>query len=78
MHPSKVHNSSSQAIPAEKGLSTQQASSRLTEAGPNVLPERRRPGPLLIFIRQFKSPFIYVLFASVLDYSCLIKAHWAF
>ena len=49
-----------------KGLSTQQAATRLAEAGPNVLPERRRPGPLLIFIRQFKSPFIYVLFAAAL------------
>jgi magnesium-transporting ATPase (P-type) len=49
-----------------KGLSTQQAAARLAETGPNVLPERRRPGPLLIFIRQFKSPFIYVLFAAAL------------
>jgi len=49
-----------------KGLSTQEAATRLAESGPNVLPERRRPGPLLIFIRQFKSPFIYVLFAAAL------------
>jgi Ca2+-transporting ATPase len=49
-----------------KGLSTQEAAIRLAEAGPNVLPERRRPGPLLIFIRQFKSPFIYMLFAAAI------------
>ena len=49
-----------------KGLSTQEAVTRLAETGLNVLPERRRPGPLLIFIRQFKSPFIYVLFAAAL------------
>ncbi len=51
---------------AIKGLSTQEAAIRLAEAGPNVLPERRRPGPLLIFIRQFKSPFIYVLIVAAL------------
>ena len=49
-----------------KGLSTAEAATRLQEAGPNVLPERRRPGPLLIFIRQFKSPFIYMLFAAAI------------
>jgi len=52
--------------PTLKGLSTQEAATRLAETGLNVLPERRRPGPLLIFIRQFKSPFIYVLFAAAL------------
>jgi Ca2+-transporting ATPase len=50
----------------EKGLSTDQATTRLAETGPNILPEKRQPGPLLIFIYQFKSPFIYVLFAAAL------------
>ena len=49
-----------------KGLSTQEAAIRLAETGPNVLPERCRPGPLLIFFRQFKSPFIYVLIVAAL------------
>lgn len=50
--------------PTVRGLSTQQAAARLVETGPNVLPERQGPGPLLIFMHQFKSPFIYVLFAA--------------
>jgi len=50
--------------PTVRGLSAQQAAARLTEAGLNVLPERQGPGPLLIFIHQFKSPFIYVLFVA--------------
>jgi Ca2+-transporting ATPase len=48
------------------GLSAEKAAYLLAESGPNVLPEKRRPGPLLIFIRQFKSPFIYVLLAAAL------------
>lgn len=51
-------------VAAVRGLTAQQAAARLAEAGPNVLPERERPGPLLIFIHQFKSPFIYVLIAA--------------
>jgi Ca2+-transporting ATPase len=54
------------SIPSVNGLSAEKAARLLTESGPNVLPERRRPGPLLIFIRQFKSPFIYVLLAAAL------------
>ena len=54
--------------PAEKklGLSTEQAAIRLAETGPNILPEWHKPGPLLIFLHQFKSPFIYVLFVAAI------------
>jgi len=38
----------------------------LIEQGLNVLPERRKSGPLSIFLNQFKSPFIYVLFAAAI------------
>ena len=48
------------------GLSEEDAAERLITAGLNVLPDRKKPGPLLIFIYQFKSPFIYVLFAAAI------------
>ena len=41
-----------------------EAAARLLESGPNELPERKPPGLPRIFLSQFKSPFIYVLFAT--------------
>jgi len=46
------------------GLTTGEAARRLAEYGPNVLPERRPPGLFLLFLRQFRSPFIYVLLVA--------------
>lgn len=43
------------------GLSSDEAARRLAEHGPNRLPDRPVPGPLRIFLRQFLSPFIYIL-----------------
>ena len=48
------------------GLSDKEAESRLLKYGPNELPEKRRIVPLLIFLRQFKSVFIYILFGAAL------------
>jgi len=48
------------------GLTAEDARSRLTQVGPNQLPEKSSDGLLLIFSRQFRSPFIYVLFAAAL------------
>ena len=47
-------------------MTSSQAATRLLEAGPNELPERKPPGLLRIFISQFKSPFVYVLLAAAL------------
>ncbi|MDH5423927.1 MAG: HAD-IC family P-type ATPase [Gammaproteobacteria bacterium] len=47
------------------GLSHAQAKQRLFKFGPNCLPEPERADLSLIFLRQFKSPFIYVLLAAV-------------
>ncbi|GAA5214391.1 cation-translocating P-type ATPase [Corallincola platygyrae] len=46
------------------GLSASEAEKRLAQYGLNQLPEAREVGPVLIFVRQFKSPFIYVLFVA--------------
>lgn len=43
------------------GLTTDEARARLEQYGPNRLPEAPLPGPMAIFLRQFLSPFIYIL-----------------
>ena len=45
----------------ERGLSEKDASSRLKEYGLNKLPEAKSDGIFTIFLRQFKSPLIYIL-----------------
>lgn len=49
---------------SEHGLAREEAASRLALHGPNILPTARPPGVVSVFIRQFKSPLIYVLFAA--------------
>jgi magnesium-transporting ATPase (P-type) len=46
------------------GLSSQAVAQRTAEHGSNALPERRKRSVLLVFLRQFKSPLIYILFAA--------------
>ncbi len=46
------------------GLTTAEAERLLAVHGPNRLPERKPPGVVLIFLRQFLSPFIYILLAA--------------
>jgi len=43
------------------GLTGEEAARRLEEFGPNRLPEPKEPGALELFLRQFLSPFIYLL-----------------
>ncbi len=53
----------------QQGLTTEQAKARLQEYGLNRLPEPKQAGLLLIFLRQFLSPFIYMLLiAAVISY----------
>ncbi len=49
---------------SEEGLAAPEAARRLAEEGPNALPEAPREGLFSIFLRQFKSPLIYLLFAA--------------
>jgi magnesium-transporting ATPase (P-type) len=48
----------------EHGLDDTEARARLRRVGPNTLPKPRRSGPGLIYLRQFKSPLIYLLLAA--------------
>jgi calcium-translocating P-type ATPase len=70
----EVHGTSWHAVgPAETekrlgvppdGLSDDEVAARRERFGPNLLPERSPPGPLILFLRQFKSPLIYVLLVA--------------
>lgn len=48
----------------DQGLTTTEATRRLTEDGPNDLPAAGRPGALRIAARQFASPLIALLIAA--------------
>ena len=47
-----------------RGLSSDQAARAYEKVGPNKLPESRMQGPLVLFVKQFLSPFIYMLVAA--------------
>ena len=46
------------------GLASSEAEARLARYGRNELPGRKPPGLPLLFLRQFKSPLIYLLLAA--------------
>lgn len=48
----------------ERGLSEHEAKQKLKEVGPNVLAKEKKETILGIFIRQFKSPLIYILIGA--------------
>jgi Ca2+-transporting ATPase len=48
------------------GLSTAEAMIRLHQYGPNQLEGRKKVPPVVVFLRQFLSPLIYVLLAATL------------
>ena len=49
---------------ASAGLSSPAVAQRTAEHGPNALPEPPRRSVFLVFLRQFKSPLIYILFVA--------------
>ena len=49
---------------SELGLSATEAARRLKGSGPNTLPEKKPDSIAVLFVRQFQSPLIYVLFAA--------------
>ncbi|MGZ4903796.1 MAG: cation-translocating P-type ATPase [Halobacteriota archaeon] len=51
------------------GLASDEVERRLRIVGPNTLPEEPRPSRVLVFLRQFNSPLIYILLiASVISF----------
>ncbi|WP_437563186.1 cation-translocating P-type ATPase [Sorangium sp. So ce542] len=52
------------AVDPGAGLTDDQARERLARLGPNALPERKRASLLAIFLRQVRSPLIYLLLAA--------------
>lgn len=46
---------------SDNGLTTEEAESRLAQYGPNLLPEPKAPSFAVVFLRQFRSPLIYIL-----------------
>jgi magnesium-transporting ATPase (P-type) len=48
-----------------RGLTAAEASARLSVHGPNQLEEEPPPSPLVVFIRQFRSPLIFILLAAM-------------
>ena len=48
----------------ERGLSSQQVARRSEFFGLNKLPEEKPPSKLLILLKQFKSPLIFILVAA--------------
>lgn len=64
---------------ATKGLSSQQAQDRLKQDGPNVIPVKKPPWLLVIFLQQFASPLIlFLLLAAVIIYFTSSEWHDAF
>lgn len=52
-----------QKVDAE-GLTEDEAARRLADQGPNRLPRPARAGPLVLYVRQFASPLVYLLLAA--------------
>lgn len=49
-------------VDPEKGLLGTEAGERLAKYGPNVITEKKQVNPFIIFLRQFKGPFVLMLF----------------
>ena len=47
------------------GLTESEAKTRWLQYGPNKLKGKKKPPPILAFLKQFLSPLIYVLLAAV-------------
>lgn len=57
-----------------EGLTAAEAAARLQRFGHNVLPRATRPGWGIVFLRQFRSPLIYMLLAAA-AVSLLVGEH---
>jgi len=65
-HASSISNILTAFQSSRHGLTQVEASARVEQYGRNTLPESKPPGIATIFLRQFKSPLIYVLVIAAL------------
>jgi len=54
---------------SKKGISDKEATHRLEKYGKNILPEKKKLNPILIFLKQFHSALVYILIiAAVISF----------
>ncbi|WP_372893155.1 HAD-IC family P-type ATPase [Rhodosalinus sp.] len=63
-HAREAEEAANRLATGAEGLSEAEAERRLSETGPNRLPEPPRAGPVRRFLRQFQNLLIYVLLAA--------------
>ncbi len=63
-HSAKIEDIFAFLKTSNQGLSTKEAAKRLAKGSLNKLPESKKWSPVLSFIRQFKSPLVYILLAA--------------
>lgn len=63
-HAMEIEDVFSKISSTPEGLSTEESRRRLAQFGPNILPHRKPPSGLAIFISQFKNPLIFILLAA--------------
>ena len=51
---------------SEKGLTKEQAKIRLAKIGLNEISEKKKTPKIFIFLKQFNSPLIYILFVAMI------------
>ena len=51
---------------SEKGLIKEEAAKRLRITGLNEISKKKKASPILIFLKQFNSPLIYILFVAMI------------
>ncbi len=69
MPPAEVHTLTpgqvlAQLESSDSGLSGDEVKKRLAKHGPNALPEKKAPSAFWMFVRQLRSPLIYLLLVA--------------
>jgi Ca2+-transporting ATPase len=64
-HSLGIEESVNQLESRDKGLSGDEAGQRLDEFGPNQLEEKKKAGPVEIFLHQFRNPLVLLLIVAM-------------
>ena len=65
-HAISIDNIFTELKTKEGGLTNSEANRRLKESGRNTLPQEKPYSKIRLFLRQFNSPLMYILLATVL------------